>query len=310
MAMPPPSMRDISFRMSDGEERSMLRLAIELDKFNKRSQTSPVTTEPVTSQGNSNVGSAVDGIEILDCITVRTSNDTTSKEEEEEQEEDGASSQGSTQGTPPQRSNRRKRKRSSSVRVDDATVKSPAETSIQGRRRANLKRRSSVLSETLSTTDGSQASSSPVPEPAEEVADTTAEAASSPTHDTVEEVEALASDDHEEEIQSQLALELEVLSNRGGARHDVVDLTTADAPTETVEVEDEAEPASVMEVDSEAASSPPAKKPRLAGILSMLRGSLELLQAATLSRDEVNQIEDVCMDVKRALYDAERRGRE
>ncbi|KAK3329361.1 Rap1-interacting factor 1 N terminal-domain-containing protein [Apodospora peruviana] len=44
-------------------------------------------------------------------------------------------------------------------------------------------------------------------------------------------------------------------------------------------------------------------------IMSIFRGGLDMLRSASLSRTEVYQIEDMLMDTKRELYDAERRGR-
>ncbi|KAF4343358.1 Telomere length regulator rif1 [Fusarium beomiforme] len=44
-------------------------------------------------------------------------------------------------------------------------------------------------------------------------------------------------------------------------------------------------------------------------IIDTLRGGLQQLQAAALSRDEVYQLEDILMDMKRELFEAERRGR-
>jgi hypothetical protein len=44
-------------------------------------------------------------------------------------------------------------------------------------------------------------------------------------------------------------------------------------------------------------------------IMDLLRGGLEQLRSAALSREEVYQMEDVFMDLKRELYEAERRGR-
>ncbi|KAF5718441.1 telomere length regulator rif1 [Fusarium globosum] len=44
-------------------------------------------------------------------------------------------------------------------------------------------------------------------------------------------------------------------------------------------------------------------------IMDTLRGGLQQLQAAALSRDEVYQLEDMLMDMKRELFEAERRGR-
>ncbi|KAG7420866.1 hypothetical protein LZL87_004300 [Fusarium oxysporum] len=44
-------------------------------------------------------------------------------------------------------------------------------------------------------------------------------------------------------------------------------------------------------------------------IMDTLRGGLQQLRAAALSRDEVYQLEDMLMDMKRELFEAERRGR-
>ena len=44
-------------------------------------------------------------------------------------------------------------------------------------------------------------------------------------------------------------------------------------------------------------------------IMELFRGGLDELRTARLSREEVYQIEDMFMDVKRELYEAERRGR-
>jgi hypothetical protein len=44
-------------------------------------------------------------------------------------------------------------------------------------------------------------------------------------------------------------------------------------------------------------------------IMETLRGGLKQLQGAALSRDEVYRLEDMLMDMKRELFEAERRGR-
>ncbi len=52
-----------------------------------------------------------------------------------------------------------------------------------------------------------------------------------------------------------------------------------------------------------------SNKNKMSEILAMLQGGLEALRTAELSRDEVYRVEDMCMDIKRELYEAERRGR-
>lgn len=338
MAMPPPSLHNVSFRMSDGEERSMLRLAIELDMVNKQSQpesqSSPAPSVPPSTRSSSKIGnSATDGMDALDCITVWTSDE---KDVKNNEDNDNAApgSPESSQQTPSQRSRRRKRKRSASARAEGesaiatsspAVASSPADRKFARTRRHTSEARSERSQKTASPAPAPILARSPSPQAlsVEEVADTTAEVGlSSPGKNAMADETASVGSEGDHDVQSQLALELQELSTRNNKinndkNNNVVDLTAiadTSAITEVVDVTDDAEPDSVVEIPSEETQDDndgrPAKKPRLAGILSMLKGSLSLLQAATLSREEVGQIEDVCMDVKRALYDAERRGRD
>ncbi|KAL1888490.1 hypothetical protein Sste5346_009534 [Sporothrix stenoceras] len=322
MAMPPPSMQNVSFRMSDGEERSMLRLAIELDMVNKQSQSqsSPAPSAPPSTRsaskksGNNNKN---DGQDALDCITVYTSDEKLVKSEDDNDKQNSPLS--SQNVTPSQRSRRRKRKRSASARAEEesaAATSSPAMVSSPAAERKLARARRHTSEARSERSERSQKTASPAPAVVqeEEVADTTADITeaigmSSPSKSGMADETASVGSEGDRDVQSQLALEFEELSSRN---KNVVDLTAVadtSAMTEVVDVTDDAEPESVVEVPADT-DSRPAKKPRLAGILSMLRGSLSLLQSVTLSREEVGQIEDVCMDVKRALYDAERRGRD
>lgn len=318
MAMPPPSMHNVSFRMSDGEERSMLRLAIELDMVNKQSQSqsSPAPSAPPSTRSSSkksNKNSLVD-LAALDCITVWTSDEKAVKSEDDDLRANSLLS--SQNATPSQRSRRRKRKRSASARAEEEAAAAAATSSPAAERKLARARRhaSEARSERSERSERSQKTASPVPaavvveeEEVVDIADTTADITedigmpSSPSKNGMADETASVGSEGDHDVQSQLALEFEELSSRN---KNVVDLTSV------ADVADDAEPASVVEVAVEVEENRPAKKPRLAGILSMLRSSLSLLQAATLSREEVGQIEDVCMDVKRALYDAERRGRD
>lgn len=58
-----------------------------------------------------------------------------------------------------------------------------------------------------------------------------------------------------------------------------------------------------------AASAIEPEKSPMQKIMDALRGGLSELRTAALSRDEVNQVEDIFMDIKRELYGAEFRGR-
>jgi hypothetical protein len=70
-------------------------------------------------------------------------------------------------------------------------------------------------------------------------------------------------------------------------------------------VEDQDEVAEPKDEDEE--ETPVPHKTR--SIMDTLRGGLQQLQTAALSRDEVYQLEDMLMDMKRELFEAERRGR-
>ncbi|CAK7269729.1 hypothetical protein SEPCBS57363_003752 [Sporothrix epigloea] len=310
IAMPSSSMENVSFRMSDGEERSMLRLAAELDTLKKEasSQSSPV----IKNHGYRTDSYIHPDTDDLGCITVRTR----SEVKPVDMRTASASTPDKMQRTPSQRSRRRKRKRSASARdagdeeSESVAASSPIERPIAQARRHVSGSKAERFKAAMPTTSPTRSLSPPplvsVHEPAAEEVFV--------AHD--ENDMLLAPED--QEVQSQLALELEVLSQRSTRASNVVDLTAVAGTTitevvEVVEVHDEIEPdlVSVVEVDGdEDESSRPSKKPRFAGIMSMLKNSLALLQATSLSRNEVSQIEDVCMDVKRALYDAERRGRE
>jgi hypothetical protein len=71
------------------------------------------------------------------------------------------------------------------------------------------------------------------------------------------------------------------------------------------EEEDQDEVAEPKDEDEE--ETPVPHKTR--SIMDTLRGGLQQLQTAALSRDEVYQLEDMLMDMKRELFEAERRGR-
>jgi hypothetical protein len=53
----------------------------------------------------------------------------------------------------------------------------------------------------------------------------------------------------------------------------------------------------------------PSETTKPVSIVDTLRGGLQQLRVAALSREEVYQLEDMLMDIKRELFEAERRGR-
>ncbi|KLU88013.1 hypothetical protein MAPG_07002 [Magnaporthiopsis poae ATCC 64411] len=144
--------------------------------------------------------------------------------------------------------------------------------------------------------------------------------------------------DPEEQLQSQIAME-ETESQRSQERATsaVAEAAVAPAPEPEIEAEDETKadeakdegeddnndddgpvhPTAAIEAEAEANAQEPAETPQPAPskstfqtIMDMLRGGLGALRTANLPREEVYEIEDVCMDIKRELYAAEKRGRD
>ncbi|RGP79850.1 telomere length regulator rif1 [Fusarium longipes] len=65
----------------------------------------------------------------------------------------------------------------------------------------------------------------------------------------------------------------------------------------------------VAEAEQDKTEEDVAAEVKSSSIMETLRGGLKQLQGAALSRDEVYRLEDMLMDMKRELFEAERRGR-
>lgn len=70
-----------------------------------------------------------------------------------------------------------------------------------------------------------------------------------------------------------------------------------------------ADPATNNEEEAEIHDTPEPNQTQVQKIIALFRGGLEALRSVRLSRQEVYEIEDVFMDMRRELYEAERRGR-
>ncbi|KAK0748009.1 Rap1-interacting factor 1 N terminal-domain-containing protein [Apiosordaria backusii] len=88
-----------------------------------------------------------------------------------------------------------------------------------------------------------------------------------------------------------------------------------DEPHNEPRQEKASSPASTVEATAEERERPSQSGPveenedQIQQIMKMFRGGLDTLRSAKLSRQEVYQIEDMFMDMRRELYEAERRGR-
>ncbi|KAK4158800.1 putative telomere length regulator protein rif1 [Cladorrhinum sp. PSN259] len=152
-------------------------------------------------------------------------------------------------------------------------------------------------------------SSSPPDSPTEEDAH--------PVHDAMDLEEDI---DDDIEVQSQIALESFSASQRQeeeeeeeGEEEEQEEEKLAPAERiieEAMQLEDEQHAAASNKADSEEVGEEAQQEvPAVEQIIKMFRGGLDGLRSAKLSRHEVYQIEDMFMDIKRELYEAERRGR-
>lgn len=132
------------------------------------------------------------------------------------------------------------------------------------------------------------------------------EEAMSQASNKLEEVQA--AEDTDEELMSQLLSESNAVSQSEDGGH------TKEVPS-TIEDSTEAVSTDKMSGEKESAEEVPAEiskteEPKADSIMETLGNGLDLLRTASLTRGDVNKIEDMFMDMKRALYAAEERGRQ
>ncbi|CAJ2500477.1 Uu.00g033300.m01.CDS01 [Anthostomella pinea] len=321
-----PQAKDRSFEISDGEERSMARLVVELDSR----KCSPLPRYDTASPEKPRV----EGAQTLECITVST------------QDEERGSSPGMTSSSAEVddsqssvRKSRKKRKRSSEKKQDSASKKrrhgkyAAAEdvdamadsqaTTAKGDKPSQMTEGMSVeMDRAMEEMDGpDKATPSKHPRPLPDQRPGLEEVvAPEPSHMD----EDSDTDGDTAAVNLQLITEASQQSEAELATKEVVDTalspsaTGAAASGEVVD-EDEDEHMEGMvetvptmapgEAEGEATAPPPVKS-AMETILGSLRNGLEGLRTAELSREQVYKIEDMFMDIKRELYQAEARGRE
>lgn len=116
--------------------------------------------------------------------------------------------------------------------------------------------------------------------------------------------------DTDEELMSQLVTESNAASQSQHEAEPETGIPIANDPMELDAVGDE-EPQAELQESAGAPHSGETEKEanKTNTIVDILRGGLNELRGAALSRDEVYQLEDMLMDMKRELFEAERRGR-
>ncbi|KAF6821879.1 telomere length regulator protein [Colletotrichum musicola] len=288
-----------SFEMSEGDEHSMLRLIVELDR---RKCDIPLSDYPAESPPKSSKApreSKKQQPAVLDCITVRGEDDDEEEDEEEEGVEDEPAELALSQ---PETRSLRSKSRSPAVPATPATrsaSSSPDKSGNNKRKRhtpskydTRRKKRRSVGDEDEVAQSQFQTSQLHVPLLGD---DSLRDSQLSALLDTPSRHSTGSrSEEYEAELQSQVVLEQQEADIRLSQSQGSVPANAENS----------------MDVDPVAQPTVPADEPtKDVSMLDALSGVLDDLRSAALSRDEVYKMEDMLMDIKRELFAAERRGR-
>lgn len=317
---------DASFVMSDGDERSMLRLIVELDS---RSCPLPLNQHPAESPERAAKRNGM----VLDCITVATpdekSRDETPKRPRKSRSPAVASSASEITESPSRdKSERKKRKRAASKpeshrkKRRSASAAAPAAAAAAAGEDAAQVRGSQSPGTTNACS--SQGDMESVEHGALSPAPTTPVTRSAKRRNMGEEKNKEKDKDTDTELESQLVAEQQAASRsqsqQAEEEEDVKAAIVEPEPSADVEMDSadlphgQAQPAHDP-VDEPIITPATAEKPPTPAtkdstpMLESLSGVLAQLRSTALSRGEVYKMEDVLMDIKRELYEAERRGR-
>ncbi|KAI1326977.1 hypothetical protein F5Y16DRAFT_373380 [Xylariaceae sp. FL0255] len=268
---------DVSFAMSDGEERSMARLVIELDSR----RCDPLPDYDTSSPEKPNVKEATE-----ECITVNTGSDQPRRRSIKGQTSHSSPMIPSTPLEPDESQSsgksRRKRKR------------------ISDRKQRNIgKRRRHSPAEDEEEVESSQLPPLPQTEheqPADIDMDVDEKTHKATANGSIDDENRQGSPDLGHNISSDLDDEGSM------AAVNLQLITEASQQSEAGRVEEK------YEVDEEKDSADGSGS-AMERIMASLKDGLEGLRTATLSRDEVYKIEDMFMDIKKELYAAESRSR-
>ncbi|OLN86815.1 Telomere length regulator protein rif1 [Colletotrichum chlorophyti] len=303
--------KERSFEMSDGDERSMLRLVVELDR---RRCALPMSDYPAVSPPNA--GKSASNAQkkkketkpaVLDCITVRAEDD--DEEEEREMQEDEEDEPAELALSQPETRSRKSKSHSPGrplTPVTRSTTSSPEKSGRKKRKRGgapwyDIRRKKRKSVDTIADNaddieERSQLSMSPI------LGEETSRGSQLSVHRDTSSCHSAGSrsGDVEAEVHSQLASEQQEANFRESHSQEERELTCADV-------------GGVMDVmDVDAVAKPETPGSRLdkdVDMMDSLSSVLSHLRSSALSREEVHKVEDMLMDIKRELYAAEARGR-
>ncbi|KAI0383563.1 hypothetical protein F5Y04DRAFT_250492 [Hypomontagnella monticulosa] len=317
-----PQPHDRSFELSDGEERSLARLVIELDSR----KCEPVTRHDTESPEKLRQANEA----AMECITVNTGSKrlrSRSKTDENDQVSpvDPSSPAETESSQVSSKKSKKKRKRHTEKQEPgsgkkkrkhrkDAGIEVVPDTQV----RQDITEEASEIDTALESmeldTDMSFLSQVPTGQEHATVEPEPAQENSAPVN---ADDSLLDRESDTEAVNLQIITEASQQSEVGPSPPELADDTSlVDADIEMTNqeegdenVEKAAEVVTEQSHPVEPESGPMAEKSAAERIMDALRGGLEGLRTATLTRDEVNKIEDMFFDIKRELYQAENRGR-
>jgi hypothetical protein len=324
-----------SFDISDVDERSMLRLVVELDSGKAdRSEYQPAPSLSPEGKGPRSP--------VIDCIVVGDSPQKAqaplpSRKTRASSTASAVSSGAEAQNIPSSQSKARagrpKRKRAAS-KAQEADVKRQRHDSVEENEEISSSQTAAVQDVVVEVYASAEmpaatedVSNDEAPE--ERIPSSSAEP-SSPESSSQEsgsqEHVASATDDamdlegDDQDVQSQIALEFS--QHRVGEESSPASEEASPVPVaveESMQIDIQHPTTNEQEDDKTADDTPdPVMKVeeptapemnQVQKIMDLFRGGLDELRSARLSREEVYQIEDMFMDMRRELYEAERRGR-
>ncbi|KAL2130391.1 hypothetical protein VTI74DRAFT_6519 [Chaetomium olivicolor] len=330
------SMDNTSFDLSDVDEKSLLRLVVELDSCKADRSEYGRPSPSVSPDGKTQKSPVIDCIVVGDnpkAAEAPTSAPLPSRRTKANSAASvmsgGAEAENIPSSQPKTRGGRQKRKRASSKAAETDSKRQRQESAGEGGEVPERKDCPAI--EVHSSGDGPVVNGEDVKvdlgqlerilsssvEPS--IPENPSQESNSPASVILEPVDAMEIED-DQDVQSQIAWETFSHSQRQEEDDKQASRMASPAPvspaesvqgdtsqpiiTEDDDEEDKAA-AGVMSVEERAA--PETKQAQK--ILDFMRNGLDELRLARLSRQEVYQIEDMLMDMKRELYEAERRGR-
>ncbi|KAK4191839.1 putative telomere length regulator protein rif1 [Podospora australis] len=317
-----------SFGLDDADERSMIRLVVELDAgtvarqdyvHSSASPEATITRTPtqgcIVVEGESKkTGKSVPQLAVMPARITRSSSrlSTPDLETIPSSQPVGKRGRPKRKRTNSTAQDTNKRTRHDSAEDSEVPDSQPVVVDAGMRQEQAVAQPQEVVKQSMERIpDSSPELSSPPTTPSEE----NAPAGSAPSeHQDAMDVEAgydALTDD--EEVQSQIALESFSASQRRDDRDEEEDEYIEPAAAEvanaeeSMEIEETRPEDTVSNKDEEDATT--AEEDPVQKLMNIFRGGLDTLRTVQLSRQDVYQIEDLFMDVKRELYEAERRGR-